>query len=383
MNGTRNRGLIVLSVASALATIGVIWLGIQLLREGSEWMPVAMASPLALKCLAIMGGGLVLLGLIAVLLLATRRVREPRPKTLHGDQGGAAAIEMTLLFPFALMIFLVIIQTALLFNANMVVHYAAFCAARMATVVMPQSFPQGFPPGDPSAMEPINLMLPDNDASSPKIEAIRRAAVLALVPISAQASASAGAMDSGGANASSQTQSLFQSQSGKDQHWFGRVQAQYSYANANVKVFLSPPAHWCSDGSPKPKGKVPGTWKPGEDKAPDDNGHFETRDPDSSCPYWYYVNDTSTWQGWEYAQIRRCIGKWHNSALQPEWDYWYWEDLYAWLKYQFMLQIPYANRIFADSDLTTSGESGQQYAIMLRVVCALSNEGGQEIIPKN
>jgi hypothetical protein len=53
---------------------------------------------------------------------------------LHAETGGQAMTEFIIVFPVLFLLFLVIIQTALLMTARQVVQYAAFSAARSAIV---------------------------------------------------------------------------------------------------------------------------------------------------------------------------------------------------------------------------------------------------------
>ncbi len=116
----------VLAGASLLATGGLVWLVVTASGDLPEWAQTGLASPLSVKCLAFMVAGVLALAILGLALL-NRRGRPAAPVgALHGDQSGSAAIEMTLVMPFAVMIFLIVIQSAILFNANMVVHYAAF-----------------------------------------------------------------------------------------------------------------------------------------------------------------------------------------------------------------------------------------------------------------
>ncbi len=86
------------------------------------------------------------LGLLAVsclVLWLLARVNRARPEwrrlgRLHGDQGGSAqSFSFVLTLPFFLMVVLFILQISQLWIATIVVHYAAFSAARSAIVWIP------------------------------------------------------------------------------------------------------------------------------------------------------------------------------------------------------------------------------------------------------
>jgi hypothetical protein len=233
------------------------------------------------------------------------------------------------------MIFLVIIQATLLFNANMVVNYATFSAARVATVVVPMEIND----------EGHNLVHPPEIQPSDKLELIRRAAVLALVPVSA--SLNAGAPDRGGQSVHDQTAAVFSHFGQKDQPWFRFVQAQYDYANTYTQIELAKPGHW-QDGN-----------------------------PDNDCPYSNQRRDAWTPSGWSYVPYCPYF---HRDPMI--WDFWYWEDLNVRVTYGFLLEVPYASR-FLGEQVQIPGRTGNQYAARIRVVVTLTNEGGPEIRPKD
>ena len=350
MNGKRNRRMIWLAVASGLATVGIVWLAVQAWNDLPEWALAAAGSPLAMRCLAAIIAGIVALFAIVALLVRVRpRAPAADPRRLHADQGGTAAIEMAFVAPLALMIFLVMLQAAILFNANMVVHYAAFAMARVAIVTVPLEIDE----------ELHNLVYNPEVASNPasvKMELIRRAAVLALMPISARLSAAAGGTDQGGATVQTQTQGAFQRLGAKDRPWIRRVQPQYDYTNGKITVQA---------------GEIPVTQI--EIAQPD---HWREGNRDTACPYRH------TLQGdWDLE-----AGGWNYYTVCPYYpdrmDYWYWEDLKLRLTYQFLLEVPYASR-FMGQQAQVAGLEGNQYATEIRVFMTLSNEGGPELKPKD
>jgi len=386
------RRLIVLGAASALATAGTVALAVRASGELWGWAVAAATSPLAMKCLAVMVAGVVALGVVLALLVKVRPSARPvRVRALHGDQGGTAAIEMALVFPFGLMIFLMVTQAAILFNANMVVHYATFCAARVATVVVPL---------DLATEEGRNLVL--NPALSPgsseKLEMIRRAAVVALMPISASLKSTAGGVgDSGGTAIQNESSSAFKRLGAEDKRpwfymlstkpsyspWFKRAKAQYDYANGEItaqggkvlvtQVELMKPEHWRTPPSPHrwdhnriDGGFTEGDWDPQNvsnlhEDCPYPGGYTEWRDMGG-----YY----------DRFHVPRC-----NFQLDRM-DYHYHEDLNVRVTYQFLLEVPYANR-FLGEEAQVAGRDGKEFATEIRVIVSLSNEGGPEVRPKD
>ncbi len=361
MSARDKRRLWILGAASLLATAGLAWLTVGAVRQAPQWARAAAVSPLALRCLVLIAGGMVVLGVLAAVLMRTREGSRPRARALHGDQGGAAAIEMAFVFPLALMIFLTITQAAILFNGNLVVHYAAFAAARMATVVVPMEIND----------EDRNLVYSEEQGISEKREIIRRAAVLALVPVSARLEAPPyGAGDDfiQGAEDLVQAQArsvLAMAEGDQSPGWLRRVSEQYAYADGFYRdggetrlithIELAPPDHW-QDGNP---------------------------DPD--CPYrhrqrvegWYLLDNWWTDEAYEpYCPYYHA--NW-SGGLQI-WDYWHWEYLDVKLTHQFLLQIPYACR-FLGRKIQVAGMDDAQYAAEIEIVQRLSNEGGRELLP--
>jgi len=348
------RRLVVLGVLSAASLVGLLVLAVRAVHLSPAWMRASAASPLGVRCLVIIGVGMLALGAAAMVLLRTRGPASPyglrRGKRRGGvrgiatDQGGTAAIEMTLLLPFALMIFLVIAQAAILFNGNMVVHYSGFAASRVAIVVVPLEI------GD----ELKNLVYNPDWALNPpseKLELIRRAAVLALVPVSgpleeAEAEAGAEAVPGagGGQAVEGQTRTLFGFFGSDDPWWFKRIQRQYNYANKYTTLTLARPEHW-RDGNP---------------------------DPD--CPYRHHRQDAWTQWGWSY--VPYC------PFYEERMDYGYWEDLHLRIVYPFLLEVPVANRVMGDK-FDLPGRRGNSYATEIKVISTLSNEGGPEVHPKD
>jgi len=102
-------------------------------QGGSYWMRAAFG-PFGLRCLAGLSGGVLLLSLLGAWMYYLRGGGRRRAAEVVGAAGGTAIIEFCMLFPIALLLFLVVVQIALMYNANFYVNYAAFCAARSARV---------------------------------------------------------------------------------------------------------------------------------------------------------------------------------------------------------------------------------------------------------
>lgn len=135
------------------------------------------------------------------------RFRPGRLLRLHADEGGAAqSLSFVLTLPLFVMVILLIVQVSQIMIGTVVVHYAAFAAARSAVVWIPTETldPEGanriswyWP--DPDAPEQTLPILDPDDPGygpaeggmtmivapdSPKFRKIASAAVLACAPIS-------------------------------------------------------------------------------------------------------------------------------------------------------------------------------------------------------
>jgi Flp pilus assembly protein TadG len=395
VNLAPKRRLIVLAGASALATAGLVWLAVKASGEFPGWAWAAAASPLATRCLVIMAVGMAALGLaVAILIRARPRVRPAGFRGFFGDQGGTAAIEMAFVFPLGLMIFLVVIQAALVFNANMVVHYSAFAAARMAIVVVPLNLDN-----DPIFKEKRNYVRnPDvsSVAKSDKLEMIRRAAVMAVMPVSARAASGAATADQGGAAVQNESATVFRYLGVKDERpwfyflktkppfapFFSRAKSQYDYANSEITLKSPPADSEASSGGP---GMVQVTQI--ELAKPE---HWRKGSRDGDCPN---PNYPPVWTDAGNIYPPVCPTKLDNGVPDARMDYgyehydwhrghWYDEELYVRVTYQFLLEMPYANRFMGD-EAAVPGRSGKQYVTQIRVVVSLMNEGDQELKPRD
>jgi hypothetical protein len=120
-----------------------------------------------------------------------------RLRRLHGCETGAVqSLSFVLTLPLFVMLVLFIIQVSQLMIGMMVVHYAAFTAARSATVWLAADLgPEGSPPQ--YALEPENVInaspvldgnilrvFPTGAGGSVKFQKIQQAAILACAPIS-------------------------------------------------------------------------------------------------------------------------------------------------------------------------------------------------------
>jgi Flp pilus assembly protein TadG len=117
-------------------------------------------------------------------LLHAAQVAAARPAP--DGQSGLATVEFALVFPFALMALLLVVQTALMVQANIVVNYAASCGVRAAVVWIPRPISTGAIVTDPNAASDTANWISSDSVLSPKFFRIQSAAALACWPISGQ-----------------------------------------------------------------------------------------------------------------------------------------------------------------------------------------------------
>ena len=118
-------------------------------------------------------------GLLVVLLCWLARAAKSRTHRLQLDgESGVAILEFVMVMPIGLFMVLMMAQSALLLVGHMTVHYASFCAARSAIVYVPLDLTE-------DSDEPPNVLdMADYHDYSIKHDAIRRAAIWAVVPVS-------------------------------------------------------------------------------------------------------------------------------------------------------------------------------------------------------
>jgi hypothetical protein len=144
------------------------------------------AWPLAAALLLICGG----LATLARLL----RAGPPRPLAkLHADQqGGVQSLSFVLTVPVFIMLMMLAVQITQLMIGLVMVHYAAYAAARSASVWFPSRIEPGFMYGENRAGLRVLERLEDGgevyriqppEPGRGKFEQIRRAAALACLPI--------------------------------------------------------------------------------------------------------------------------------------------------------------------------------------------------------
>jgi hypothetical protein len=135
-----------------------------------------------------------LLAVVCALGIVVRwfRAGAPRPvwALVRDEQGGVQSLAFVLTVPIFIMLMLLAVQITQLMIGMIVVHYAAYAAARSATVWVPARMEStgelenriGYR-GDPIGIEFNGEIYQITPGDSLKFEQIRRAAALACVPI--------------------------------------------------------------------------------------------------------------------------------------------------------------------------------------------------------
>ncbi len=215
-------------VAAVVAGVCAAW-GIA--AAGDGWLARALRSRWTL-----IGGGAFLGSLVGLYLLVgvLWRLGRARREQAPGGEAGTAALEFVLLFPVALGIVLVMVQSVLLVSQNLLVHYSAYLGARAAIVWVPEKV---------SYVEPRNVVC--DPAGSEKFRRIRQAVIYGLV------GAGAGEAGAGGAQGGDTEDTFLQQETFERLHslydepvpaWIRRTYVpKYAYVSEYTQLELRPP----------------------------------------------------------------------------------------------------------------------------------------------
>lgn len=175
-----------------------------------------------------------------------------RLAALHADQGGGSqTLSFVLTLPLFIMVMLLIVQVSQLMIGTIVVHYAAFAAARAAIVWIPANL--GYTPGGANVQNAENYIgtIPDPDdlephdgyktyyiaPTEPRWEKVRMAAVLACMPICP--SRDGAAQSAQGDNISKAVQTVYSAMapnSSGDSRNSQRLLNKYAYSLEHTKI---------------------------------------------------------------------------------------------------------------------------------------------------
>lgn len=305
-----------LAIMAAVVLLMVI-MYVPLLGGGTA--AFAATSPLARIAILTIVIGCALLGLIGLRLKRLTERPHPPLHKVWSDEGGTAAVEMLLALPFVLGILLMLVQAALMWNDNMLMHHAGFAAARAALTIVRSNVPES---GEDERMVfNDGAVFADYDLANPpgppsiKMPRIRRAAALALIPVSGELSTSV--IDdpemTGTEIADAVRLAMVNTGGDPDQPWINHITRRFAYAWHYTEVDIRRPWHW----------------------------QFAEPRRGENCPRRASLRgDWNPMLPSQYESIPFC--PWIPGCM----DFARWEEIQVHLKYRYELGIPYANRIF-------------------------------------
>lgn len=212
---------------------------IAVLGQGSFWAEMASNDIVRQSMLA----GLAALVALVVCVRAMLRLRKTnaaasatlRAMQVNGyrkrgpisDQTGVATFEFCLVLPIFMFVSLLLAQLTMVMAGNLFVHHAAFVATRAAIVQVPQPTGAG-----------RNVIV--NSQGDEKLEAVRKAALLALVPVSGREESGG----SGGAAYNSALLGLYDGYQKNTPNWLTPTQGvgkwrSYSISTVEAAVYYA------------------------------------------------------------------------------------------------------------------------------------------------
>lgn len=193
----------------------------------THFVYAALTTPLSVTCslLLLLLTPAALLGLRALVVVG----KVDRRRDLLHDADGTATIEFALVLPILLFVILTLAQTTMLMGGNLFVHYAAAAAARSAIVQIPYDY----------TAEPANTYY--GSAGTPKYDAIRRTAAIALMPVASGPTGGASATTDSGAFVDGLNQ-FYASYGVEPPAWVANLAARrFEYAMATTEISLFRP----------------------------------------------------------------------------------------------------------------------------------------------
>ncbi len=195
----------------AATLVTTIWAGV--LASSTTWWCAAVACVAIVAC-------------VLSLRVLVRSGRVLRPAGVVSNESGTASIEFVLVTPLLMFMVLALLQTMLVMTGQVYVHHAAFAATRSAIVQIPIDDSQaGVEAANEIVMHP----------SSVKYDAIRRAAVFALVAVSGRSEAGL----TGGEAFEAGLAGMYDAYGREVPNWVTALAAdRLRYADANTHVTL-------------------------------------------------------------------------------------------------------------------------------------------------
>lgn len=234
MNPASRKARLSFSAIVMLAVILALCIAWMLGSFNTGWLGEALRSRISLLVGGISLFSLVLLYLlIGVIWKMGKPYRTERNNPNNKQDKGTAAIEFALVFPIALVVVLIMVQSSLLLAGNMAVHYAAYAAARAAIVWIPENV---------SYEEPKNVMS-DSDGSV-KMYHIRAAAIYAVMPVSASKPVGNGSSEGDFAAIQQGIERFYQLYGMGVPGWVQTMlPGKFAYAWNHTSVWVDPPAN--------------------------------------------------------------------------------------------------------------------------------------------
>jgi len=196
------------------------------------WLADCLTGKLFLTAGLVLVGSTALLTIVLAVLWQAGRANRRRP----GPQEGTVMLEFALALPVALVLVLIMAQSALLMVGNICVHYASYCAVRSAIV----NVPIRLGPFD-NPIEAENVLNGSTPQSSEKMRRIYMAAVWAVLPMSCSSTDVPEALEAPVLRVG--LESYFTRYGGTTPYWATALLGRkLSYALSHTSVELEPPA---------------------------------------------------------------------------------------------------------------------------------------------
>lgn len=220
-------GILAAVVASVIA-VAIAWGGgLAVMHSPAGWVGRAVESRLFVTCATVT---LICAAAVVWLSAGLWRAGAVHRTQPRDGEGGSAILEFAIVIPILGSLAMVMVQASFLMGGNLCVHYAAYCAARSAIVQIPQddSFRGG---------EDANEI--DLDGASRKMLAIRDAAIMAVMPVSAGGTDMPDGDDAG---LGDDLESVFSAYGEDAPGWIdGRIGRKLRYARDHTSVTVDPP----------------------------------------------------------------------------------------------------------------------------------------------
>ncbi|MFP4140843.1 MAG: TadE family protein [Planctomycetota bacterium] len=220
-------GILAAAIVSVIAVAIASGGGLVAVHSPGDWVAPAVQSRLFVTCAVVTFLCAAAVAWLCVGLWRAGAVHRAQPRD---GEGGSAILEFAIVIPILGSLAMVMVQAAFLMGGNLCVHYAAYCAARSAIVQIPRD--DSFRGGE----DPNEIFV---NGGSRKMLAIRDAAIMAVMPVSAGGTDMPDGDDAGlGAD----LESVFRAYGQDAPGWIdGRIGRKLRYARDHTFVTVDPP----------------------------------------------------------------------------------------------------------------------------------------------